>query len=393
MSRIDSVNNRGLYGDLLRTFRDKGHQVYIVYLSEKRYQETTVIRKVEGVTFLRVRTGDLMNVNVIKKGIATIALERILLKAVKNYLHDVTFDLILYATPPITLSNVIAYLKKRDNAKTYLLLKDIFPQNAVDLNMLGKGSPLYWYFRQKEQQLYRLSDYIGCMSPANVRYLLQHNPTISADKVEVSPNTISLFDLSEDNLESHTMRNKYQLPHNKVIFMYGGNLGKPQGIDFLIQCIQRNEQNKQSFILVVGSGTEYHKLQQYFDSEKPLNAILFESLPKEDYDLLLSVCDVGLIFLDKHFTIPNFPSRLLSYMQVSLPVLAATDAATDLGEIIETGNFGFSCLSDDVEKFNDLLTKLCSEKLRARLGRNARKYLENHYTSNHSYQIIMKHFG
>src|SRR5699024_6322284 len=117
------------------------------------------------------------------------------------------------------------------------------------------------------------------------------------------------------------------------------------------------------------------------------NAKLFESLPKQDYDTLLSACDVGLIFLDQRFTIPNFPSRLLSYMQVSLPVLSATDAATDIGEIIERGEFGLSCLSDDVEKFNQFIIELCSNELRDRLGRNSRIYLENHYTSNHSYQI------
>lgn len=60
--------------------------------------------------------------------------------ALKKYFRDVKFDLILYSTPPITFNNVIKYAKKKSDNKalTYLLLKDIFPQNAVDLGMISK---------------------------------------------------------------------------------------------------------------------------------------------------------------------------------------------------------------------------------------------------------------
>ena len=100
-----------------------------------------------------------------------------------------------------------------------------------------------------------------------------------------------------------------------------------------------------------------------------------------------------MIFLDRRFTIPNFPSRLLSYMQASIPVLAATDINTDIGKIIEEGNFGYWCESGDINKFNEHLVKLCDENERKKLGANARRYLEEHYTVRRSYEIIMKHFG
>ena len=73
-----------------------------------------------------------------------------------------------------TFKKVIDYFKKRDNATTFLLLKDIFPQNAVDLGILSKRGVkgiIYRFFRKKERDLYRISDYIGCMSPANVAYV------------------------------------------------------------------------------------------------------------------------------------------------------------------------------------------------------------------------------
>src|SRR5690606_28874945 len=92
---------------------------------------------------------------------------------------------------PITFCGVVKYLKKRDNLMSYLLLKDIFPQNAIDLNLLsnrGLKGIIYKYFRKKEQKLYKYSDYIGCMSQANVKYILDNN-NLSKDKVEVNPNS------------------------------------------------------------------------------------------------------------------------------------------------------------------------------------------------------------
>lgn len=189
------------------------------------------------------------------------------------------------------------------------------------------------------------------------------------------------------------IREKYDIPTDKTVFVYGGNLGKPQGINFLIDCIRANEGNKQSYFLIVGSGTEFGKLENFFNKENPKNSKLLSQLPKIDYELLANSCDVGLIFLDKRFTIPNFPSRLLSYMQASMPVLAATDINTDIGEVIESGNFGYWCESGNLEGFNQLVNKLCDRELRVGLGKNARNYLENHYTTKRSYEIIMSHFN
>lgn len=230
------------------------------------------------------------------------------------------------------------------------------------------------------------------MSKANVDFLLKNNPQISKEIVEICPNSIEPEVIYIDENEKKKIRNKYNIPTDKTIFIYGGNLGKPQGIEFILECLRINEKNKDSFFFIVGSGTEFNKLESFFEKEKPKNSLLLSELPKKDYELLVNTCDVGLIFLDYRFTIPNFPSRLLSYMQASIPVLAATDVNTDIGEIIEEGCFGYSCESNDVNKFNHLVTKLCDEKLRLKLGKNARNYLEEKYTSRHSYQIIIKHF-
>ena len=393
---FSTIEENGIYTDLMREFVKDGHDLYIISPTEKRKNEPTRLIDNGKVKILKLQIGNTQKTNLIEKGISTLTLESKFKSGIKKYFDDVKFDLVLYSTPPITLQKAVEFVKYRDQAKTYLLLKDIFPQNAVDLGLLktsGIKGLIYKYFRSKEERLYKISDYIGCMSNANVEFLLKNNPSISNEIVEVCPNSIEPINIDISEYEKKQIREKYNIPIDKTIFIYGGNLGKPQGIDFLIDCIRANEDNENSFFFIVGSGTEFERIGDFFEREKPKNTRLLGQLPKNDYELLANSCDVGLIFLDRRFTIPNFPSRLLSYMQASMPVIAATDINTDIGEVIENGNFGYWCESVDVDRFNQLVNKLCDEELRVGLGRNAREYLEEHYSAKHSYGIIISHFN
>lgn len=386
LASIDSVEQRGIYQDLLRKFRNEGHDVTIVTPVERRQKISTNFKQKEGVSILQVKTFNIQKTNIVEKGIGTLAIEFQFLSAIKKYLAHKKFDLVMYSTPPITFAKVIEFIKKRDNAYSYLLLKDIFPQNAVDMAMLKEGSFIHRQFVKKEKKLYQISDTIGCMSPANVSFVLTHNPEVDPQKVEVNPNTIEPISFSYSDDEKKAIREKYNIPVNSKVFVYGGNLGKPQGLDFLLETIEATT-IEEAFFLIVGGGTEFVRTKEWFDTKQPTNAKLLQSLPKEDYDRMLAACDIGLIFLDKRFLIPNFPSRLLSYLEMKMPVLVATDPNTDIGDIVEKNRCGYKVLSGDQESMQNCLGKLLSEDLTV-LGENAERLLLNKYTVDKSYFLI-----
>lgn len=388
---FDSLDERNIYTDLLREFAKYGHNLFVISPVERRKNQETKVIKTEKATILKLKIGNTQKTNIIEKGISTISIEPQFIAGIKKYFSDVKFDLVIYSTPPITFCNAIEFVKKRDGAKTYLLLKDIFPQNAVDLGMMSKSGIkglIYKVFRNKEKKLYRISDYIGCMSQANVDYVLKHNPEINPEKVEICPNSVEVVDMSVDERTRDEIRRKYDIPLDKKVFVYGGNLGKPQGIDFMIECLKSQEKNEEVYFLIVGDGTEYGKIESYVENDKPSNVRLMKRLPKEDYDKMVAACDVGMIFLDHRFTIPNFPSRLLSYMQAKIPVLAVTDPNTDIGKVIVNGGFGWWCESNDVDGFVALISKIKTDK--DIQGANGWNYLVSHYSSKQSYEIIVE---
>ncbi len=392
--RINDISDRGVYPDLMRKFRREGHNVFIVSPLERRYRQETTLFNKENFTILKIKTLNIQKTNVLEKWLATLFINYQYLRGIRKYFSGISFDLVLYSTPPITFLKLVNYVKIRYGAGSYLLLKDIFPQNAVDLGLIRKGGLIHKYYSIQEKKLYKISDNIGCMSQANVDYVLNHNPEINPDKVEINPNSHELFDEIITSEQKMVIRRKYGIPVSAVVFAYGGNLGKPQGISFIIDFLNSQKDKTGLFFLIAGAGTEYGKVKSWFDLAQPENMILLPVLPKKEYNQLLQSSDVGMIFLDNRFTVPNFPSRLLSYLEYRLPVLAATDKKTDFGTIIVENNFGMWSESGDLDSIDQNIARLVqAQELRKEMGLNGFNYFVKNYTVDNSYNIIIRHFN
>lgn len=391
--RINDINERGIYTDLLREFWKNGHNITVISPAERRFMEETVFKEKDGVSYVRVKTLNIQKSNILEKSIGLFLIQSQFLKAIEKYCFRTKYDLVLYSTPPISFTKVIRRVKKRNNAYTYLLLKDIFPQNAIDLGMISRNGIIHRFFRHKEKKLFMLSDYIGAMSPANVRYLISNYPYLDSNKIEVCPNSMEIApDLVVSEQKKFT-RLKYNIPDDDTVFIYGGNLGKPQGIDFLLEVLKSNFNRNKTFFVIVGTGTEFSRVKSWFNKNNPANALLLLVMPKDKYDQLVKACDVGMIFLDKRFSIPNYPSRLLSYLEFKMPVIAATDPNTDVGKIAEENGYGLWSLSGDIEEINKNIDKLVgNRKLIRKMGESGYRFLKENYNVENSYRIIMDHF-
>lgn len=383
-----------IYTDLLKCFYDHGHRVTAICQRERRYHLPTLVEEEDGIKVLRVKTGNITKTNLIEKGISTLLISNQYNRAIRKYLKEMNYDLILYTTPPITIDSTVYFLKKRYHAVSYLMLKDMFPQNAVDLGILkqsGIKGLITRYFTAKERRLYRLSDCIGCMSGANAQYLLEHNPYLVNHRIEVCPNTITPAPFVKQ--DKNLLREQLGLPKDRMLFICGGNFGFPQSVDFILKVLAGMTDRTDVFMIFCGSGTEYHKLKEYSRKENREQLLVMDHLRPETFARLLDACDVGLLFLDHRFTIPNFPSRMLEYMNHELAVFAATDKSTDIGRVIETGDFGWWCESKDVREYLYLLEDICKHpEAVAEKGRNSREILEQQYSTSIAYEKIIRSY-
>lgn len=380
-----------LYTDLMEEFVIHGHEVKVVGTQDSDPLKRAEKKKENGITVLRIYSGRIRKTSHLKKICSLFALGGRMKRAIITYYGQEHIDLVIGATPPITLSKLYRYLKMKFNAPFYLLLKDIWPQGSVDLGVIRQYGLPWLYLRSHEMRLYKVADYIGCMSPRGAEYIVLKNKFISPDKVEVCPNSIRPSE-QINRSGSKEIRNKYNIPEDACVFIFSGNLGMGHGLHFMVDAIKALSGYPKAYFIIGGAGTHYRYLKDRFDEFSPKNAFLYNWLPREDFEQILNTSDVGLIFLYR-YTSPQFPSRLLSYFDYSKPVLCAINPETDMGTIVEEWECGKAVLHGDMEGFTSAVKFFSeNEPVRKKMGENGRKLLMSEYTVNHSYNIIMNHF-
>ena len=121
LSEISSIEERDIYTDLMRKFRDEGHNLYIVSPTERRNSQKTKLKKEKGVNILQVWTLNIQKVNIFEKVVGTISIDYQYLNAINKYFNHIKFDLVIYSTPPITLTKVISEINDIVRLKTLKL--------------------------------------------------------------------------------------------------------------------------------------------------------------------------------------------------------------------------------------------------------------------------------
>lgn len=375
-----------IYLDLVKECKSRGHAVSLIAGTSDTTKPLGVV-DVEGIRTIYMRLPNQFGAGSSKKALIQMSIPGRIKQLLKDGFNKDKFDLIVYPTPPITLAPVLKYCKKHyKDAITYLMLKDIFPQNAVDLGMFSDSSPIYKYYRRLEKRLYSYSDRIGCMSEANIEYIKKHNPEIPDKKLEYFPNTAAVHALPEPHTDATANKDELRI-------VFGGNMGRPQDIEGLLagirSCGEHSEFGNVSFYFI-GDGSESRKIEEFVSTYSPSNFTYSHQMPRDEYEQLVDSADAGLISLSASFTIPNFPSRLLPYMQKAKPVLAVVDEATDIDTCItEEAHCGYAVSSGSPEAFMDGIRWLQTNKANLpELGMNGRRYFEQYFNVGVSVDIL-----
>ena len=372
--------NPSIYTDLIQELTIFGDKVTVASIdsSLKPFQIKRTVEK--NIDLIYIGSFQLYNVNILKKGLAIITLPFFMKRAIKK-LDISKFDLILYETPPITWAGIVNQIKKKNKIKSFLMLKDIFPQNAVDIGLMKKDSLIFNYFKRKEELLYEVSDYIGCMSKGNIEYIIKNNSKIPKEKLYYFPNT-----------KKDTGNGNIDFEKRKLQFVYGGNMGLPQGVLNIAPAISYFKNEEDIEFIFVGRGTEWNKINEYFKEQK--NVKVLKSLPREEYEKLLSSCDAGFIFLDSRFTIPNYPSRTLAYLEKGIPIIAATDKNTDIKDLILDNGVGLWSCSDDINSLIENIRIMKENReIRRKFSKNARELFLKEFQVEKSVELLHKYIN
>ena len=372
-----------LIHDLAFAFQQLEHESIIVTPDETLPQKSSVSLE-DGVTVLRIKTGRMKGASKIVRGFNEANLSSVLWHRGKSFFEAHPCDLIVYYSPSIFFGALVRRLKKLFCCPSYLILRDIFPQWAVDAGLLHKGL-VYKFFRHKELEQYKAADIIGVQSPANLHYFSgigMRGPY----RLEVLYNWTSLV---EQSIPVCSYRNQLGL-ENKVVFFYGGNMGIAQDMDNMMRLAKRLRARQEIQFLFVGDGSEVPRLKAQIAAEGLKNVAIHSAVGQQEYLAMLSEFDVGLISLDRNLKTQNFPGKMLGYMYHAMPILASVNPGNDLKEILETHHAGLvSVNGDDDLLYEHALCLVESPGQRKRIGLNGRKLLEGIFSVSRAAEQVL----
>ncbi len=266
-------------------------------------------------------------------------------------LRKVRWDAVIWYSPTIFFGPLVWAMRRRHGCPTYLILRDIFPEWAVDLSLMRKG-PAYYFFKVVAALQYAVADTIGVQSPSNAAFL-EHWRGHGRRKIEVLHNWLApakdigcSIELSETSLAGRT------------IFVYIGNMGVAQALDIFLDVAQSMSRREDVGFLFVGRGSELPSLKRQIRERALQNVLLHDEVEPEEIPGLLAQCHVGLVSLDPRHRTHNVPGKFLSYMQAGLPVLARVNPGVDLKDLIETESVGLAFVGQSSAELSALAERL-----------------------------------
>jgi glycosyltransferase involved in cell wall biosynthesis len=379
-----TTSSAQLVHHLAREFARRGHFVTVltpdagVSVGQKVSEEGRV-------KVLRVKTADIKRANRVMRLWHESRLSRTIWRGIRDLIRDDPSDLIVFYSPTIFWGSLVQRLKTLWNCPSYMILRDMFPQWAVDAGLLREGSMIHRYLRRNELAQYRAADLIGVEAPGNLSHFSQ--PWAKSLRTEVLPNWANM---AVDPSGNRDWRKRLGL-ESKVVFFYGGNIGVAQDMDNILRLATNLRDRDDIYFLLVGDGSEVARLNQEIGRLGLPNISIHAPLPEGEFLQCLSEADVGLVSLDRRLQSHNMPGKILSYMARSKPILASINLGNQLGEVL--GGAAFVFVNGEDEKLKHAAILLAEQPaVRERMGSAARALGEKLFSVEAAASQILSHF-
>lgn len=346
--------------DLAAEFARKGHSVHVIVPDGSISGRCT--EDAGAVHVVRVPSSRTSDVGRVRRAIAESLMPFAMISALRrSSLAEVQWDAVVWYSPSIFLWPVVLWLQGRRRSCKYLILRDMFPEWAKDLGLLGYG-PAYAYFWIVSRAQYWTADVIGVQSQSNLSYLKGWEGR--GRRLEVLHNWLE--DAQDSGCSISISKTALA---GRTVLVYIGNMGVAQGMDVLLDLAGALRHRDDVGMLFVGRGSEVARLKSETIARGLVSVLFFDEIDTCEIPGLLAQCHVGLIALDPLHRSHNIPGKFLTYLQAGLPVLARINAGTDLVELIEHEGVGRSYSGSSTDEMRDLALQLIDdEDMRRHMG-------------------------
>lgn len=338
--------------DLAKEFVAQGHQPLVI-VPHTESGEIFKVEEIDNVEVLRVRAPKTKDVSYIRRTLAELFMPFAMMRGLKKSPYvETVFDGVVWYSPSIFHGPLVNAIKRKSHCRSYLILRDIFPEWACDMGLLGRGLP-YKFLKFIERYQYSAADVIGVQNSSNQVYF-QEWSSVQGRRIEVLHNWLAapVGKACSISLQQTSLA-------GRRLFVYAGNMGVAQDAMLIVRMAEiLDDQRPDIGFVFVGRGSEVDNLRAYAASKDLHNVVFYDEIDPNEISGLYAQCDVGLVALDGRHKTHNVPGKFLSYMQNGLPVFAVLNQGNDLLDLINDRRVGLASVSADPKKLADLAQSL-----------------------------------
>jgi glycosyltransferase involved in cell wall biosynthesis len=340
--------------DLAVEFVRQGHKPTVMVASPN-LECDWLLEEWQGVEILRLKAPRTKETGYVRRTIGEVLMPYMMLRNLrKSRIAATQWDGVVWYSPSIFLGPMAKALKRSSACRSYLIIRDIFPQWAVDMGLMGRGLP-YLFFKIIEQFQYAVADVIGVQTPGNLAYF-QKGKQREGQQTEVLQNW-----LAETPATGCSISIADGPLRGRKIFVYAGNMGIAQGMDSLLELVERLQYREDIGFVFVGRGSDAHRLRKHAGERNLQNVLFYEEIDPVEVPALYAQCHVGLVALDRRHKTHNIPGKFLSYVQAGLPVLASINNGNDLADVIEKRRVGRVCTDHDASSLQRMAASIIED--------------------------------
>jgi glycosyltransferase involved in cell wall biosynthesis len=340
--------------DLSREFARQGHALTVILPSPDQVAPWS-LENIDGVQVLRLKAPRTKDISYVRRTLGEFAMPFAMLRQFrKSPLSSEQWGGVVWYAPSIFHGPLANALKKWSGCKGYLIIRDIFPEWAVDMGLMGRGLP-YRFFHAIARYQYSVADVIGVQTPGNRGYFDQWQQQPDRT-LEVLQNWLDRPAQARCSIRV----NETALAGRKV-FVYAGNMGVAQGMDIMLDLAGKLQHRTDAGFLFVGRGSDSARLKNSAKDRKLDNLLFYDEIHPDEIPDLYSQCSVGIVALDPRHKSHNIPGKFLTYMRSGLPVLANVNTGNDLAQMIRDEQVGQVCESNQVGELLQLTDKLLAQ--------------------------------
>lgn len=363
---------------LARALAERGHRVVVVsgshshlFTRPPRVSRPFTHQVIDGVTYCWVavpRYGPAISVGRVLNMVAfAAALEALPTSRLPRP------GAILVSSPSLFPVPIAARWARRFGARLVFEVRDIWPLTLQELGGLSSRHPLIAAMQRLEDYGYRTADSVVSVLPGSRPHMVARG--MDPAKFHYLPNGIDLDGARRSGDAPAAIRDAVGPGAFTVGFV--GTLGRANVLETLIDAA-RLVDPEEVRVVVVGHGPERSQLMERAAGAR--NVAFVGPIPKGDVPAALQLFDACYVGYRRSplYRFGVSPNKLYDYMAAGRPVLFAADAAN---QPVQEADCGLTVAPEDPAALAGAISSLAtaSEAERARLGANARAYVERHH--------------